>query len=127
MKSDNKFPDWIVKSVYESSDKLNPKSKDFFEKIIENLPHFDRCFISIPETSKVGILKNYDPVEVKNHYGFNSPFEFILLNIFEQFHFQQQHGEKLQGVHADNDCRAPILQKLKNHDKRHMSLDKRGE
>lgn len=98
MKSDNKFPDWIVKSVYESSNKLNPKSKDFFEKIIENLPHFDRCFISIPETSKVGILKNYDPVEVKNHYGFNSPFEFILLNIFEQFHFQATYQLRELGV-----------------------------
>ena len=88
MKSESKFPDWIVKSVYESSNQLNLKSKDFFEKIVENLPHFDQHFLGIPETSDIGILKNFDPTEVKNHYGSKSPFEFILLNIFEQFHYQ---------------------------------------
>lgn len=98
MKSDSKFPDWIVESVYENSNQLNPKSKDFFEKIVENLPHFDQNFLSIPETSDIGILKNYDPVEVKNHYGFKSPFEFILLNIFEQFHFQATYQLRELGL-----------------------------
>ncbi len=98
MKSENKFPDWIVNSVLESNNQLNPKSKEFFEKIVENLPHFNRNFINIPETSDIGILKNYDPVEVKNQYGFESPFEFILLNIFEQFHFQATYQLRELGI-----------------------------
>jgi hypothetical protein len=98
MKSDNKFPDWIVNSVLESNNQLNPKSKEFFEKIVENLPHFYLNFINIPDTSDIGILKNYDPVEVKNQYGFKSPFEFILLNIFEQFHFQAIYQLRELGI-----------------------------
>ena len=98
MKIENKFPDWIVKSVYENNNQLNPKSKVFFEKIVENLPHFDQSFLSIPETSDIGIIKNYDPEEVKNRYGFKSPFEFILLNIFEQFHFQATYQLRELGL-----------------------------
>jgi len=98
MKSDNKFPDWIINSVNDSNNQLNPKSKEFFEKIVENLPHFYRNFINIPETSDIGILKNYDPVEVKNQYGFESPFEFILLNTFEQFHFQATYQLRELGI-----------------------------
>lgn len=88
MSQHNKFPDWIVDVFNQKQDQLNPKSKEFFEKTIEIFPYFDSNFLSIPNTSDVGILKSYDPVTVANYYGLESPYEFILLNICELFHFQ---------------------------------------
>ena len=82
------FPAWIVKTVENNSDQINPKSREFFEKLLELVPHFDRAFLSIPATCDIGILKSYDPNEVQRHFELESPIEFIMLNAFELFHFQ---------------------------------------
>jgi hypothetical protein len=88
MKNNNEFPEWIVNTFNQNQDQLSPRSKEFFEKILENFPHFDQSFLSIPSTTAIGVLKSYDPAQVANQYGFKSSIEFILLNIFESFHFQ---------------------------------------
>jgi hypothetical protein len=82
------FPSWITEAVTEHSDQINPKSREFFEKLLELVPHFDQAFLSIPVTSDIGVLKSFDPKEVKRYFGLESPHEFILLNIVELFHFQ---------------------------------------
>jgi len=81
------FPDWIAEAANKHKTQLDPKSKEFFEKILELFPHFDESFLSIPPTSDIGVLKSYDPGDVRQHYGFESPHEFILLNICEKFNF----------------------------------------
>jgi hypothetical protein len=88
MKSEKKFPDWILNAVHKNKSQLNSKSIDFYDKFLEYLPHFDSCFISIPTTSAIGVLKSYAPDELEANYGFKSSVEFILLNIFEKFHYQ---------------------------------------
>ena len=82
------FPEWIVDSISKNHDKVNPKSRNFFEKLIEIFPDFDRAFLSIPATADIGILHSYDPEEIQRYYGLERPHEFILLNISELFHFQ---------------------------------------
>lgn len=91
MKLVNTFPEWIIDAINKNQSGLNTKSKDFFKKIIEIHPHFNQTFLSIPETSDIGLLKSYAPSEVKNYYGIESPHEFILLNIIELFHFQAMY------------------------------------
>lgn len=82
------FPAWITEAVNKNAVKVNPKSKEFFEKLIELVPHFDQAFLSMPSTSDIGVLKSFDPTEVQRHFGLESPQEFILLNVIELFHFQ---------------------------------------
>jgi hypothetical protein len=98
MKNNKELPEWIVNTVNQSQNQLNPRSKEFFVKILENFPHFDQCFLSIPSTTTVGVLRSYEPAKVANHYGFKSPIEFILFNIFEQFHFQAIYQLRELGV-----------------------------
>ena len=88
MRGPNQFPFWIVEAINKNQDQLHPKSKEYFDKVIELFPHFDQSFLNIPTTSDVGVLKSYDLGEVKIYYGLESPQEFILLNICELFHFQ---------------------------------------
>ena len=88
MSDHSKFPAWITDAVNKNSDQISPKSKEFFEKLLELVPHFDQAFLSIPATLDVGVLKSYDPKEVQIHFGLESPHEFILLNVLELFHFQ---------------------------------------
>ena len=78
MSDPNKFPAWIFEAIRKNQNELSPKSKEFFEKLIELFPHFDRAFLSIPATSDIGILKNFDLDEIQRHYGFESTHEFIL-------------------------------------------------
>lgn len=82
------FPLWIIETFNNHQEKINPKSKEFFEKLLELSPHFDRAFLSIPTTSDIGVLKSYSPKYVQKNLGLESPHEFILLNICEIFHFQ---------------------------------------
>lgn len=82
------FPAWITEAVHKNPDQLNVKSREFFEKLLELVPHIDRAILSIPATSDIRILKSYDPEEVQRHFGLGSPYEFILLNVCELFHFQ---------------------------------------
>jgi hypothetical protein len=84
----NLFPSWIIKSVKDNPNHLNPKSAAFFQNLLDIYPHFQNAFLEIPDTSDIGILKSYDPEEVQLSFGIESPHEFILLNVFEQFHFQ---------------------------------------
>jgi hypothetical protein len=88
MTDDHIFPAWITHAVNKNSYQIDPKSREFFEKLIELIPHFDKAFLSIPATSEVGVLKSYDPKEVQKQIGLESPNEFILLNILELFYFQ---------------------------------------
>ena len=83
-----KFPAWITEAFNNNAEKVNPKSREFFEKLLKLVPHFDQAFLSIPATSDVGVLKNFDPKEVQKQLGLESPHEFILLNVIELFHFQ---------------------------------------
>ena len=92
------FPAWIAEAVRKNQDQLNPKSREFYEKIIELFPNFDRAFLSIPATSDIGILKSYDPKEVQRHFGLESPHEFILLNVFKSFHFQATYQLRELGL-----------------------------
>jgi len=98
MSDPNKFPAWIFEAIRKNLNELSPKSKEFFEKLIELFPHFDRAFLSIPATSDIGILKNFDLDEIQRHYGFESPHEFILLNICEQFHFYATYQVRELGL-----------------------------
>lgn len=82
------FPAWITEAVNKDADQINPKSREFFEKLLELAPHFDQAFLSIPATSTLGVLKSHDPKEVQRHFGFASPQEFILFTEIELFHFQ---------------------------------------
>jgi hypothetical protein len=82
------FPDWITEAVNKNAGQVNPKSREFFEKLLELVPHFDQAFLSIPATSDIGVLKSLDPKEVQRHFELESPNEFILLNVVELFHFQ---------------------------------------
>lgn len=93
-----KFPDWIIEAVNKNQNQLNPRSKEYFEKVIELFPYFDQSFLSISATSDVGVLKSYDPSNVKSHYGLESPLEFILLNICELFHFQATYQLRELGL-----------------------------
>lgn len=98
MSGPNKFPDWIVEAANKNQSQLNPKSKEFFDKVIELFPHFDRWFLSIPPTSDVGVLKSYDLDDVRRHYGLESPQEFILLIICEVFHFHTTYQVRELGL-----------------------------
>lgn len=82
------FPAWITEAVNKNAGQVNPKSREFFEKLLELVPHFDQAFLSIPATSDIGVLKSLDPKEVQRHFELESPHEFILLNVVELFHFQ---------------------------------------
>lgn len=82
------FPAWITEAVTHNSDQINPKSREFFEKLLELVPHFDQAFLSIPATCDIGILRSYDLNELQRYFELESPIEFILLNVFELFHFQ---------------------------------------
>ncbi len=98
MSGPNKFPDWIVEAVNQNQNQLYPKSKEYFEKVIELFPHFDRSFLSIPATSDVGVLTICSPGDVKRYYGIESPHEFILLNICELFHYQMTYQLRELGI-----------------------------
>jgi len=102
MKIDNKFPAWIFEAAMQNQDQLNPKSLEFFEKIVENFPYFNQHFLSIPPTADVGVLKKYDPTEVGKQYGIKTPVEFILLNIYELFHFQATYQLRELGISLFN-------------------------
>jgi hypothetical protein len=82
------IPDWITQAVKKNQSYLNPKSVEFFEKILELVPDFNGAFLQIPATTDVGILKSYDPKKIQQHLGIQTPHEFILLNVCELFHFQ---------------------------------------
>jgi hypothetical protein len=84
----NIFPLWIIDAVHKNQSQISSKTNDFFEKAIEIFPHFEKTFLRIPPTSDVGVLKSFNPTDVKNHYELESPIEFILLNIIELFHVQ---------------------------------------
>lgn len=88
MSDPTKFPAWITEAVNKNAGKVNPKSREFFQKLLALVPHFDQAFLSIPATSDIGVLKSLDPKEVQRHFGLESPHEFILLNVIELFHFQ---------------------------------------
>jgi hypothetical protein len=92
------FPPWIVEAFNKHQGQINPKSKEFFEKLLELSPHFDNAFLSIPATSDIGALKSYEPNEVQRHLGLESPHEFILLNICETFHFQATYQLRELGL-----------------------------
>lgn len=92
------FPLWIVEAFNQHQKQLNPKSKEFFEKLLELSPYFDNAFLSIPATSDIGALKSYEPEEVQRHLGLESPHEFILLNICETFHFQATYQLRELGL-----------------------------
>ena len=88
MSEPNVFPVWITEAVKGNRDQMDPKSREFFERLLELIPHFDQAFFKIPESADLGILKTFDPGEVANQAPTKSPIEFILLSVFEQFHFQ---------------------------------------
>ncbi|MFV1877787.1 hypothetical protein [Nioella sp.] len=81
------FPGWILKSIDEHQDQLNPKSLDFFNKFVEIFPDFDKSFLSIPATLEVGALTSLEPGEIQKSLGIRSPLEFIILNTAELMHF----------------------------------------
>ena len=81
------FPGWILKSIEENQDQLNPKSLGFFKKFVELFPDFDKSFLSIPATLEVGVLTSLDPSEIQKSLGISSPLEFIILNTAELMHF----------------------------------------
>lgn len=88
MSEPNVFPVWIKEAVKGNRDQMDPKSREFFEKLLELIPHFDQAFFKIPESADLGILKTFDPGEVANQAPTKSPIEFVLLSVFEQFHFE---------------------------------------
>jgi hypothetical protein len=98
MSAHSDFPAWVAEAVNNNSGQLNPKSKEFFDKLLELVPHFDQAFLSIPATSDIGILKSYDPKEVQIAFGLDSPHEFILLNVCETMHFQATYQLRELGV-----------------------------
>jgi len=88
MSNQTRFPAWITEAVNKNEGEVNSKSREFFQKLLELVPHFDQAFLSIPATSDIGVLRSLDPKEVQRHLGLESPQEFILLNVIELFHFQ---------------------------------------
>jgi hypothetical protein len=81
------FPGWILKSIDENQDQLNPQSFGFFNKFVELFPDFDKSFLSIPATLEVGVLTSLDPGQIQKSLGIRSPLEFIILNTAELMHF----------------------------------------
>lgn len=102
MSDPNTFPAWIAEAVSNNQQQLNDESREFFEKLLEHFPHFDRTFLSIPDTLDIGILKSYNPKEIQKQFGFESPHEFILLNICESFHFQATYQIRELGLSLQN-------------------------
>lgn len=82
------FPGWILKSIEDNQDEIDPKSLGFFNRFIEIVPDFDKFFLSIPATLEVGVLTSSDPSEIQKSLGIRSPLEFMLLNTAELMHFQ---------------------------------------
>jgi hypothetical protein len=82
------LPEWIVHSVAESEGFSNTRSNEFFVKTLEMSSHFDKAYLSIPDSSDLGVLRSTAPNDIHRHYRINSPREFILLNVFETFHYQ---------------------------------------
>lgn len=81
------FPSWIEIAFRKNLEKINPRSKDFFEKLLELFPHFSQSFLDIPPRAEIGHLTSHDPKELQGSMGLQSPQQFILLTIFESFHF----------------------------------------
>ena len=98
MSTHNEFPSWITAVINQNQTQLNPKSKEFIAKATELFPHFDQSFLNIPSTANVGVLKSYNPGDVQKFYGLESPIEFILLNICEQFHFTSTYQIRELGL-----------------------------
>jgi hypothetical protein len=98
MSSPKVLPDWIVESIDRHRDGINKRSLEYFSRASEISPHFDRAFLSIPPTADLGVLKSYNLDEVHEHYGVDSPLEFILLNSLELFHFQSVYQIRELGL-----------------------------
>lgn len=82
------FPNWIADAIKANQTKLSPKSKYYFEKLLELLPFFHQKILNLPETSDIGVLRSYSPKNLQDEFGITVSPEFILQNVFETFHFQ---------------------------------------
>ena len=87
MKKKDQFPEWIVDIVSKNQASINKQSLEYFEKVKDLYPHFVNAYIDIPCDIELGVLKCHNPSKISDYYQKKNPFEFIVFNVFETFHF----------------------------------------
>ena len=86
------FPIWFDNAINSDGGNLRPAAKEFYKKILGLMPHLRTCYLEIPPQTEIGVLKSYQPDVVESYYeNKESVIEFIIFNIFEQFHFNSRY------------------------------------
>jgi hypothetical protein len=98
MSANNLLPRWIIEAVNQRSAVLNDQSREFFAKTLEMSSRFDQSYLSIPAKSDLGLLKSANLQDIQEHCKIDSPREFILLSVLENFHYHAVYQVRELGL-----------------------------